>query len=423
MTYDHVSVSRVFLCRECKSFQGKAWIYPFRFVPGIIPPPLQWPYAPAFDWSIRSNLTKLHQNIFHPPEMTSLGYASSRLQFGQMCERHGENFKQLRRRAEWSCRTLCSGQQHLSFCVCCVRGGIGIFALRSIVVLDHRNTLRFVGWIGSICCSSCAIFIYLSWCSIVIHCGCCLMCLLILLLHDLHGTVMSDHRALLISRYPFPLRSSWAVGQVDEPPLDVENDRTHIAIPGCTRRAWRRTCTESKTRDGSSARPHTRQKYQQAITVNNMNNGENEGTKGPLGIKNRAVWLGGKVASSWYVFFPKKHVFATATLQAALYDCHLSALNTSMLPSRKIIRRVKITTKLSSYSCGKEKWVPSNSRWKSRSFRSRGSCFPEMLVHQSQWPAPCPWVLPELSFQLQLGEILNWSLMQHCYPQDLGTWR
>jgi len=36
----------------------------------------------------------------------------------------------------------------------------------------------------------------------------------------------------------------------------------------------------------------------QAITVNNMNNGENEGTKGPLGIKNRAVWLGGKVASS-----------------------------------------------------------------------------------------------------------------------------
>lgn len=107
---------------------------------------------------------------------------------------------------------------------------------------------------------------------------------------------MSDHRALLISRYPFPLRSlrsSWAVGQVDEPPLDVENDRTHIAIPGCTRRAWRRTCRESKTRDGS--------------------------------------------------------------------------------------------------------------------------CFPEMLVHQSQWPAPCPWVLPELSFQLQLGEILNWSLMQHCY--------
>lgn len=89
------------------------------------------------------------------------------------------------------------------------------------------------------------------------HCGCCLMCLLILLLH---ATVMSDHRALLISRYPFPLRSlrsSWAVGQVDEPPLDVENDRTHIAIPGCTRRAWRRTCRESKTRDGSSARPHT----------------------------------------------------------------------------------------------------------------------------------------------------------------------
>jgi hypothetical protein len=39
-------------------------------------------------------------------------------------------------------------------------------------------------------------------------------------------------------------------------------------------------------------------KNQQAITVNNMNNGENEGTKGPLGIKNRAVWLGGKVASS-----------------------------------------------------------------------------------------------------------------------------
>ena len=45
-------------------------------------------------------------------------------------------------------------------------------------------------------------------------------------------------------------------------------------------------------------RPRPRQKNQQAITVNNMNNGENEGTKGPLGIKNRAVWLGGKVASS-----------------------------------------------------------------------------------------------------------------------------